>query len=135
MREEDLANMQKTRIAWIDQAKGIAILMVILVHLSQILPLLGFMREVDSFGALGVQLFFILSAYSLFLADKGAGWSFVYLIRKYKRFCPWYWARIVLYFCYGWIKGGVSAHTAGNIVANMLLINGFIPSAQNAIGF
>ena len=126
-------NMQKTRIEWIDQAKGIAILMVILVHLSQILPLPRYMREVASFGALGVQLFFILSAYCLCLADKGEGWSFAYLMRKYRRFCPWYWAGIVLYFCHGWINGDVSAYTAGNIGANMLLINDFIPSAQNSI--
>lgn len=125
--------MQTTRLVWIDQAKGFAILMVILVHLSQILPLPRYLREIASFGALGVQLFFILSAYCLCLTDKGEMWSFAYLMRKYKRFCPWYWAAIVLYFCYGCAKGDVSAYTAVNIGANLLLINAFIPSAQNTI--
>lgn len=47
------------RVKWIDGAKGIAILMVIAIHLSQCLPNLW--RPVmvaASFGAMCVQLFF-----------------------------------------------------------------------------
>ena len=69
----DIAYSNKSRVEWIDFAKGVAILMVIVVHLSQTLPLTRCFKEVASFGAMGVQLFFILSAYCLYMTDKGGG--------------------------------------------------------------
>lgn len=49
------------RQKWIDAAKGIAILMVIAVHLSQCLPNLWRpVKLAASFGAMGVQLFLFL---------------------------------------------------------------------------
>ena len=121
------------RIKWIDQAKGLAILMVIAVHVSQALPLPPMVKLIASFGAMGVQLFFVLSAYCLCMTNSGATWSLNYLKRKYRRLIPWYLFGIALYFCYWLWRGDISAYTPRNVLLNMLLVNGFVPSAQNAI--
>ena len=125
-----------SRKKWIDAAKGIAILMVIMVHLSQCLPNLWRPAKVAaSFGAMGVQLFFIMSAYSLCQTWRRPKSYASYLIRKYRRLLPWYCVGIIVYALYWFVKGGdeLENFTPGNIVANVLLINALIPSAQNSI--
>ena len=58
------------RCFWIDGAKGIAMLMVIAVHLAQSVSFLP--MKVFSFGAMGVQLFFLLSHSALAGMDRPA---------------------------------------------------------------
>ena len=54
------------KLDYIDIARGIAILMVMLVHTSQavngVSQLVG---DIDRYGQMGVQLFFVASAYTL----------------------------------------------------------------------
>lgn len=57
------------RVDWIDALKGVAILMVVTVHVSQAIPMPEWAKLVGSFGAMGVQFFFLLSAYLLPLHD------------------------------------------------------------------
>lgn len=121
------------RIKWIDQAKRVAILMVVAVHVSQVLSLPPMVKTIASFGAMGVQLFFVLSAYCLCMTNSDVVWSLDYLARKYRRLLPWYLFGIVLYFCYWWARGDVSSYTIQDVLLNVGLVNGFVPSAQNAI--
>lgn len=121
------------RIKWIDQAKGLAILMVVAVHVSQVLSLSPMVKMIASFGAMGVQLFFVLSAYCLCMTNSEAVWSLDYFVRKYRRLLPWYLFGIVLYFCYWWTRGDVSSYTIPDVLLNVGLVNGIVPSAQNAI--
>lgn len=126
-------NTNQGRVEWIDFAKGVAILMVIAVHLSQALPLSRCWKEIGNFGAMGVQLFFILSAYCLCMTDKGESFSVRHLVRKYRRLLPWYLFGILLYAGYAFVQKGMVGYSLGDVVANVLLINDFIPSAQNSV--
>lgn len=124
------------RVEWIDQAKGIAILMVVAVHLSQAVSLPQAVDEAASFGAMGVQLFFLMSAYCACMTwrpERFDGW---YWWRKYKRLAGWYLIGVLVYWGY-WTHCGnagmLSAYTFGNIAANVVFLNGFVPSAQNSI--
>lgn len=125
------------RVKWIDGAKGIAILMVIAIHLSQCLPNLW--RPVmvaASFGAMGVQLFFIMSAYCACMTWRPERFSCLYWWKKYKRLAIWYFVGIAVYWVY-WLYRDeakmLSAYSFRNIIANMMFVNGFIPEARNSI--
>ena len=123
------------RVAWIDFAKVLAIIGVVTVHVSQVVPLPQWAHLAAAFGAMGVQLFFIMSAYCLCMTWKERPLTWKWWWKKYLRLAPWYFAGIVLYWAYHTISGdGLAAnYTFWNVVTNALLINGFVPSAQNSI--
>ena len=94
------------------------------------------MHLAASFGAMGVQLFFLLSAYCLCMTWRSSPISIRYWLHKYKRLAPWYIVGICLYAAFWFLVGNnekVQAYTVSNIVSNILLINGFFPEAQNSI--
>ena len=51
---------------WIDLGRGIAILLVIIIHTSQRFENTGLLKKISTIGDMGVTLFFILSAITLF---------------------------------------------------------------------
>ena len=129
------------RVDWIDALKGVAILMVVTVHVSQAIPMPEWAKLVGSFGAMGVQLFFLLSAYCLCMTWKGgepftAKVMLKWLLRKYRRLAPWYLAGVAIYAVIAWIDHGeasLSVYSPANIVANCFFVNGFVSQAQNSI--
>lgn len=55
------------KLKHIDALRGIAVLLVILVHTSQSIPGISLpLRYFSKYGQMGVQLFFIISAYTLY---------------------------------------------------------------------
>ena len=124
------------RVKWIDGVKGIAILMVIVIHLSQTLAMPRWLNQSCSFGALGVQLFFMMSAYCCCLTWNPERFNSSYWWHKYKRLAPWYVGGIILYAAYWWLTNAseqLANYKPLNILANLLFINGFLPPAQNSI--
>ena len=124
------------RINWIDGAKGIAMLMVISVHLAQHVSFLP--MKVFSFGAMGVQLFFLLSGYCLCmkLAKMTGGGKICLIIGRYRRLAPWYVVGIFVYAAWYWMledSTSLASFTIGNVAANILMVNAVVPSAQNTI--
>ena len=86
----------------LDLLRGVAILLVVLVHCQEestgVVPgLTWFAKE---FGGLGVQLFFIVSGYTMMLTfgdrvDLAAARSFY--LRRFFRIAPLFWVAIVFY--------------------------------------
>jgi peptidoglycan/LPS O-acetylase OafA/YrhL len=137
--------MQKLR--YVDALKGIAITGVLLVHCGQygsgerLLPLL--FRTIVNSGQLGVQLFFVVSAFTLFLSlrrrlgvEKAPVRNF--FISRFFRVAPMYYLGICFYL---WLDGrgprywlgdapGIST---GNIVSNFLFLHGFNPYWINSL--
>jgi peptidoglycan/LPS O-acetylase OafA/YrhL len=133
------------KLDYIDIARGIAILMVMLVHTSQavngVSQLVG---DTARYGQMGVQLFFVASAYTLcFSRIKRAEERkplISFLIRRFFRIAPLYYVAMIAYFLaesnmhiLALIKMPYSLYNLETITANILLIHGFVPSANNNI--
>lgn len=140
-------NLQATqKLEHIDSLRGVAILMVILVHTAQMTPRMSYrMLEIATLGQLGVQLFFVVSAITLGLsADHRIGEQNRYkkfIIRRFFRIAPLYYMGIIWYFVFRstmlFIETGslqpASSYTLPNILANFFFIHGFYPPANNTI--
>ena len=86
----------------LDLLRGIAILLVVLVHCQEestgVVPGLSWFAK--EYGGLGVQLFFIVSGYTMMLTygdrlDLAAARSFY--LRRFFRIAPLFWIAIVFY--------------------------------------
>lgn len=125
------------KLDYITVLRGIAILMVLVVHTSQIGTGLQFIHPyiigLFNNGARGVQLFYLLSAFTLFLSfnNRHAGEKKPiknYFIRRFFRIAPLYYLAIVYYL---WQDG--TAHSTANIISNVLFLHGFSPYWINSI--
>ena len=114
--------------------------MVIMVHTSQYFGCVG-IDNVDralGCGMYGVQLFFVASAFTLFLSYKNRMkkeklYKSNFFIRRFFRIAPLYYLGLVYYF---FIQGGhrVSSFTNfAEIVANVFFVNDFYPEWINHI--
>ena len=134
------------KLEYIDSARGIAILMVILVHTSLSLPKLPpWAKEMASYGQLGVQLFFVISAFTLCLSSERrqeeSHATSNYLIRRFFRIAPLYYFGILWYFFYLSLQRSLKkgafriadGYTLPNMLANFSLLHGFYPPANNSI--
>ncbi len=122
----------------INSLRGIAILMVIMVHVSQLFKFsTKFEMLFFDYGKMGVQLFFIASAYTLCLSDdnrkKEEKHLLKFYIRRYFRIFPIYYLGIILYFALNYYQGSASSYTLKNVMSNVLFTHGLVPSANNSI--
>jgi peptidoglycan/LPS O-acetylase OafA/YrhL len=95
--------MLTKKIEHIDSLRGVAILMVILVHTSQ--SITGNRMWVDiiaEYGQLCVQLFFVISAYTLCMSGKVRAEekhaTKIFYIKRFFRIAPHYYLGIVFYY-------------------------------------
>ncbi|MDD5389302.1 MAG: acyltransferase [Gallionellaceae bacterium] len=133
------------KYAYIDAMRGMAILMVILVHTSQsIADKTSFVANA-ALGQFGVQLFFVASALTLCMSyeqrlnDKHRLVSF--FLRRWFRIAPLYFIGILLYFLIsayrelylGLFYDFFQNYSLFNILSNIFLLHGLIPSANNNV--
>ncbi|NLZ74162.1 MAG: acyltransferase family protein, partial [Bacteroidales bacterium] len=90
------------KLQYVDSMRGIAILMVILVHSSHpITDIKTFDWLIASYGQMGVQLFFVASAFTLCLSADYRKYECNkirnYAIRRYFRIAPLYYFGIIVY--------------------------------------
>lgn len=137
---------RESKLDYVDVVRGIAILMVILVHTAQRIPNLSALADsFAKYGQMGVQLFFVASAYTLCMTfEKREGESssiLKFYARRFFRIAPLYYIAILIYYVFNLIKlrtgGGegfqVDTYTFENLMANLLLVHGLIPSAINTV--
>jgi peptidoglycan/LPS O-acetylase OafA/YrhL len=129
------------RYAYLDSLRGLAILGVLAVHASQHSPkdayLGGYVQTILSQGARGVELFFMVSAFTLFLTlskrvEKERHLVSNFFIRRYLRIAPFYYIAIGYFL----LEDGFGArywlgdHTRispWNIAANVGFVHDFNP--------
>lgn len=132
-----------TALGAVDALRGYAILLVVLVHTQLIaLPGSAWLQRAVSEGSRGVQLFFIVSAYTLTrsllyrIGQSRTGVLYGYAIRRLFRIAPMFYLVIALnLFDLGlapryWAPDGLSG---AEIVSAVLFLNAWIPNAITSV--
>jgi len=128
------------KIWWIDFLKGIAILMVICVHVGTMLVgvanLNSFVGIIIEQGAKGVQIFFIISAITTFYSfDKKIKiekFSYInFLIKKLNRLAPlWILVSLAWFVIYAIFKKELLIE---NLIIHIFFLNGVFPLFINSL--
>lgn len=131
------------KLKYIDTLRGLAVLAVLMVHCFQIgdvdlIPskLLRFF----SFGDKGVQLFFIASAFTLFLSlhRRNESSSRNFFIRRFFRIAPMYYIAILYYLFQNglgaryWL-GDLTSISVSNVLSNITFSHGLNPYWINSL--
>jgi peptidoglycan/LPS O-acetylase OafA/YrhL len=135
------------KLQYVDALRGIAILLVILVHTGGRTPEDLAFASVSVYGQYGVQLFFVMSAFTLCHSmdrmhslTKPGYLSF--MSRRFFRIAPLYYIGIVFYFCFAWVSlrfaGQIpftepDEYSMAGVVTNILLIHGLVPEGNSNV--
>jgi peptidoglycan/LPS O-acetylase OafA/YrhL len=127
------------RFTYIDGLRGLAIALVIITHAASITELHGTLRIFTVIGSMGVQLFFVISAFTIFYTlskSEGSPTQFRdFFIKRLFRILPVYWSGIILYTIIyglgsrGWLEGPELWHYPFHI----LLINDLHPETSSSV--
>ena len=119
--------------------KGVAILMVLMIHTSQCFNLIEPFASITKFGDLGCQVFYTISAFCLCLTFENRKESYLaFLKRRIKKIAPGYWLTIVVSVSLALSSICAFGRNLFNISlkpfdigANMALLNGICPQSAN----
>lgn len=127
------------RFEYIDALRGIAIIGVIITHVSSIVGVSGIERQLTNVMGMGVQLFFVVSAFTIFYtlsrATDNPHYNRDFFIKRLYRIIPVYWAGIILYTAVygldsrGWRDGPELWHYPFHI----FLVNVLHPSTSSSV--
>jgi len=123
------------KFQFLDSTRGIAVLLVLLVHSGAVSELFGIKAAVAAFGQRGVQLFYEVSAFSLLYSVNARGESSwrAFFIRRFFRIAPlFYLSMAANWVATVWIGKG-SPLTAGAYLSGILFLFGFHPDTINAV--
>jgi len=132
---EFMASTEK--YGWVNALRGYAILLVILIHSSQQLSVSKTMQLLTHTGDVGVQLFFIMSSFTLFLSySKRKERETLYVkraffIRRFFRIAPYYYLAGMIYIIFALVT--VKKVNVLYLIANYTFTNGIIIPAINYI--
>lgn len=140
------AEADKEKLEFVDLLRGVAILMVVVVHTAVVIPgLPAALADLLRFGQMGVQLFFVASAYTLARSyGRSVGRPLAirsFYLRRWFRIAPMYYVGILLYLSLRVAKsiaegGGMRdlhPYTVTHVLANLLFVHGLYPPANNNI--
>ena len=124
-----------SRLEYLDFLRGIAILLVLLAHTHHFLNISSFSHWAG-IGARGVQLFYIISGFTIYYIYQNKITSFVsvknYLIKRVFRIFPLYFLVIPIYYFTFGINNNYE-YSIVNLISHYLLLNGFFPEFINSI--
>ncbi|MEX3955027.1 acyltransferase family protein [Trinickia sp. EG282A] len=134
----------------LDIGRAFAITGVIAVHVSHCFPSLpGWALALAQMGQFGVQLFFVISAVTIFMtldADVRKHYTtrevtLRFYVKRYFRTAPLYYSAIALYACVDWLGRSklhantivLAKHDIADVLANIVFVHAFVPSAANGV--
>jgi peptidoglycan/LPS O-acetylase OafA/YrhL len=128
------------KIDFINTLRGYAILGVILVHVSQFIPIPKMLFMITDRGQMGVQLFFMVSAFTLFYSlenrKEEVHPNINFYLRRFFRIAPLYYTATLAYYFYLdkiYIADFTSSNSARNLVAHIFFLNGFDKVYMNTL--
>ena len=138
------AQVQQRYLPWVDALRGWAIFGVLICHVGQgIENSPSFLATLTYQGAMGVQLFYMISAFTLFLslanrkkAEKKPLVNF--FIRRFFRIAPLFYCAIAFYILTSgigpnyWVEDGQSI-TIPNLITHITFTNGWNPYWINSL--
>lgn len=139
--------MEPKKYEYIDSLRGIAILLVIIVHIGTVLdnttlffPEDSILHKIIGSGGYGVQLFFIVSAYTLTMSyynriDEPHK-TRNFFIRRFLRIAPMYYLAIIYftldkYLQFNFSSPDFSAIPIRSLLSNVFFTNALIPEHTN----
>jgi peptidoglycan/LPS O-acetylase OafA/YrhL len=121
---------------YVDALRGLAVLGVIAVHTAQhgIFSVSQILMNIIYNAQMGVQLFYIMSAFTLFLSLKNRFNKERYpirnfFIRRFFRIAPMFYISIIVYFI-GWQQWEIGI---GNILSHFVFLHGLRASWINTL--
>lgn len=128
----------RRHIRYLDGLRGIAILLVIMVHTSQIVTGLPTpVRNLAFYGVRGVQLFFIVSGLTLTISHRGKAFHLAnFAARRFFRIAPMFYLGAVLYVVLGLfthLRFAPQNPTWGEMLATLTFVHGWSIEANNKI--
>lgn len=131
--------VKENKLDFVDGLRGIAIIGVLIIHCGQVGTnnYSTFYQTIIVNGAIGVQLFFVASAFTIFLTygnryGKEANQITSFFIRRFFRIAPMYYLGII-YFLWQdgfgeryWL-GDVSTISIWNVASNILFLHSINP--------
>lgn len=135
------ATKPAARVRTLDFLRGLAVLAVLSVHASQIIPLANpLLNSFFTLGGLGVQLFFLVSAMTMcHMWHVRAGEADPvkkFYIRRFFRIAPLFWVAMLIYLLLNgvqpsyWAPNGIGAV---QIFLTATFLHGFWPDSINSV--
>ena len=138
------------RLGYLDALRGVAILMVVLVHVGLELrpyglPTVAPVRIVTEYGQMGVQLFFVVSAFSLCVAHERRSADphrlRTFFIQRFFRIAPLYYVGILAALLLGMVQNAdrgearlvPAVFTVPGVLCNLFFIHGFVVRAYAVV--
>lgn len=132
---------KNNRIDYLDSLRGIAILLVIAAHVGSLIGVSGSWGHAVRQLGFGVQLFFVISAFTIYLTyarsiEKGVSHPVQgFLARRLTRILPIYWLGILIYtIVYGFSsRGWLPGPELWHYPVNIFLLNIWHPDTQSSV--
>lgn len=139
-----LPQVKPRQLPWVDALRGLAIFGVLICHAGQnVENLPAFLGNLTYQGAMGVQLFYMISAFTLFLSLANRKRSekkplVNFFIRRFFRIAPLFYCAIAFYVLTTgmgpsyWVEDGQSI-TIPNLISHLTFTNGWNPYWINSL--
>lgn len=119
----------ENRLNYIDALRGYAIIAVIIVHVSQMSILPNSLQKIASNGQMGVQLFLIISGFTIFKSMEYRSKNETHVntnfyIRRFFRIAPIYYLSIIGFIVLSHFQKN-NVIEIGNVLSHILFLNGF----------
>lgn len=128
----------REHLAFIDGLRGLAILAVLFIHASQIVASLSQpVRDLTFYGVRGVQLFFVVSGFTLMTVHAGRPLEPLnFAARRFFRIAPMFYVGVALYLLLSRATAmplSTRDATALDVIVTLLFVHGWVPSAVNTV--
>lgn len=129
--ESNIAKVPSNRLLELDAFRGIAAIMVVLFHYTlrynQMYPDAPTSPFALTFGHFGVEFFFIISGFVIFLTLNRTKRPLDFIVSRFSRLYPVYWAAVILTFTVVALFGlPGEERSLSQMIFNLTMVHGYV---------